>query len=150
MRTNRFLKSTTAVAVALAGVATAAVPADAAPVGTTVDVDAYAETTGYNVTSYCALSAGYTTDPRYITFVVTANAFAGGPSPAVATSVQCTVYDALDKSRTYGGASGTMVGATAVAVGTATVPVGRVPAACVTGSAMYFDGHYTSSTKPCP
>jgi hypothetical protein len=100
----------------------------------------------YRVVAACQLSAGYTTDPRYITYVVEANAHAEGPSPALATGVTCTVYSGGTER---GGASGSLPGNTAVAVGQAIVPVGQVPTLCVSGGATYLDGKTISQT-PCP
>lgn len=145
-RTSRTL---TVAASALTAVALLANPA-AAAAGAPADVDFYAMPTGYSLFAQCSLVAGYSTDPRYITWVVEAQATATGPSVPIATSVQCTVYDSLDRSDTYGGASRAFPGPHVIAVGQATVPVGRVPAVCVTAGATYFDGTTISSPKSCP
>lgn len=150
MRTT--VRALLAAGLSLAALTTTTVPASAAIAPTPFDVDVYAapDMPGYGVASSCTLSVGYTTDPRYVNWVVVATATATGPSVAIATSVQCTVYDAIDPSRTYGGASGALPGPYVVAVGQATVPVGRVPAVCVRGGATYLNGVTISSSKECP
>lgn len=127
-----------------------ALPALAGVSPALVDADVTTTPTGYSVVSECALGVGYTSDPRFITYVVHATAESAGLSVPLATSVQCTVYDAADSSRTYGGASGALPGPHAEAVGFATVPVGRIPAACVTGGATFLDGNTITSAKTCP
>lgn len=131
------------------GLAAGLVTAGSAPAHAMADISV-SVSGRYSVASECKLSAGYTTDPRFITFVVTASSLATGPSVPVSTTVQCTVYDALDKTRVYGGASAGMVGPYVVAAGQATVPMGRVPAVCVVGAANYLDGTNVPPSKPCP
>ena len=135
---------------ALAFAVTAAAPASAGVSPALFDADVHTSPSGYTLVSHCSITAGFTTDPRYITYVVHAEATAGGPSVALATSVQCTIYDALDRSRTYGGASGGMPGPHAEAVGFATAPIGAVLGACVNSGATYLDGHTETSANPCP
>jgi hypothetical protein len=142
---SRILRAVTATGAAFV-MALGATPAAASP----ADVDFYVAPSGRAITANCSLAAGASTDPRYVNWVVQASAFSAGPSPSVATSVTCTVYDTLNPSWTYGGASGALPGPLVVAVGQATVPVGRVPAVCVKGSAIFLDGSSISSPKPCP
>lgn len=100
----------------------------------------------YDVTSFCSLVAGYTTDTRFVTYVIRASATAKGPSAAIATGVSCTAYSG---GIPRGGASGGLPGPHAEAVGQAIVPVGEVPALCVSGGATYLDGK-TVAENPCP
>jgi len=150
MRLKRVGKAAFVTAVAVVGVITAAVPSSAAMAPAAFDLDIHLAAGGYAVASQCSLAAGYTTDPRFINFVVHASADAAGPSVPLATGVQCTVYDAANKAVLYGGASGSLVGPHAEAVGQATVPIGRIPAVCVTGSASYLDGTPVGPSKTCP
>lgn len=150
MRYSNKLKAALVLGVTVAGVAGTAVPATAAASPALFDVHLNMAKPTYPVASHCEISAGYTLDPRFVNYVVHASADAAGPSVAMATSVQCTVYDALDKSRTYGGASSAMFGPHAEAVGQATVPVGRIPAVCVVGGATYLDGTTVAPSRSCP
>ena len=134
--------------VSVAGLAAAVVGMAAGPANAATPlVGVGLDTLGlYTVTSTCKLVAGVTTDARFITFAVEAEAAAAGPSVAVATGVQCTVYSG---GQARGGASGALVGPSAVAVGFATVPVGQVPSICVSGGATYLDGTSVPG-KRCP
>lgn len=146
----RHLTRLAVVPVAIVTALAAATPASASLSPAFFDVDVFTSPTLHTIFAECEISVGVTTDARHVTYVVHASATASGPSPAIATGVQCVVYDALDSSRTYGGASAGMPGGHAEAVGFATVPLGRVPAACVTGGATYLDGSTASSSKSCP
>lgn len=148
MQWNRLSKVVLVTTVALTAAVAPAAPSSAAPAF--ADVEVIRSKSFYLITSQCALAVGVSTDPRFVNYVVHASAEAGGPSVPLATSVQCTVYDAADLSRLYGGASGSMPGPYAEAIGQATVPVGRVPAVCVKGGATYLDGTTVSSPKVCP
>ncbi|HEX8001923.1 MAG TPA: hypothetical protein VF519_04430 [Mycobacteriales bacterium] len=148
MSLSHLCRGTAAVGAAAVLVATAA-PASASLSPAFFDVDVHTSTL-YTIEADCALGPAFTTDPRFITYAVHAGARAFGPSAALATSVQCTVYDSADDTRRYGGASGALPGPEAHAVGFATVPVGRIPAVCVTGGATYLDGYTIGSAKTCP
>lgn len=150
MQLTRMYQVVIVTVAAVAGVVTTAVPSSAAAAPAFFDFEINLSKPLYPVASHCELTAGVTTDTRFINYVVHASADAGGPSVALATSVQCTVYDSADKSRLYGGASGSLVGPHAEAVGQATVPVGRIPAVCVKGGATYLDGTTVTSPKVCP
>lgn len=152
MRRNTVRRALVATGMSVVALTASAVPASAALAPTPFDADVYVskDMPGYSVLSYCQLSVGYTTDPRFINWVVVATAEASGPSVALATSVECTVYDSLDKSDTYGGASGALPGPYVIAVGQATVPVGRVPAVCVRAGATFLNGVTLASPKSCP
>lgn len=150
MQLNHTSRAVLVMAMAAAGVATMAVPSSAAISPAFFDAEINLAKPLYPVASHCELVAGVTTDVRFVNYVVHATADAAGASVALATSVQCTVYDASDKTRLYGGASGSLVGPHAEAVGQATVPVGRVPAVCVKGGATYLDGTTSASPKVCP
>lgn len=152
MRRNIFRRAVLATGMSIAALTASAVPASAALAPTPMDVDLYVseDMPGYSILAYCQLAVGYTTDPRFVQWAVVATAEATGPSVAIATSVECTVYDTLDRTRTYGGAAGALPGPYVIAVGQATVPVGRVPAVCVRAGATYLNGVTLASPKSCP
>jgi type 1 fimbria pilin len=121
----------------------AAGPASAATDLVAIDVNSVGS---HLVASTCHITAGETTDVRFITYLVHASAHALGTSVPLATGVECTVYAG---GTARGGASGSLPGPDAEAIGTATVPVGDVPTLCVSGGATYLDGA-TVPTKHCP
>lgn len=144
MKKLSLLGKAATVAVAGAGaIALTAAPASAASPAVAIDLN----TNGtYAVASTCNIAVGYTTDIRFVTYVVKASADAAGPSVALATGVTCTVYSG---GSPRGGASGSLVGPHAEAVGQAVVPVGQIPTLCVSGSATFLDGTSVPA-KPCP
>lgn len=144
------VRLTVATATAVTALLVAAAPATASVAGAPADVEISSTPSRHTTVAHCALAVGYTTDPRFITYVVHASASAAGPSVALATSVQCTVYDSDDPSRTYGGASGSMPGPRVESVGQATVPAGVIPTLCVTAGATFLDGTTKAPGRTCP
>lgn len=140
---SRLGKAATVAVAGLGVIALSAAPASAASPVVALDLNTKGT---YAVASTCNIVVGYTTDIRFVTYVVKASADAAGPSVAIATGVSCTVY-AGGSAR--GGASGALVGPHVEAVGQAVVPVGQVPTLCVSGSATFLDG-MSVPAKSCP
>lgn len=140
---NKIVKFASIVGFSTALLGMAASPASASTALVGVGLDSAG---AYKVVSVCNIVAGYTTDVRFINYVVTASADAAGPSVALATGVTCTIYGG---GTARGGASGSLIGPHAEAVGFATLPVGQVPTACVSGGATFLSGASVVG-KPCP